>query len=158
MARLPVPNLLEQAAAPVLTRLRAHRDQLDYPGRSLLEYLENHVFDPDLKVGTWRAACKIRSVTPVHQVQAVIGTTIGVYLEELRVETAMRLLVLSEGSMPCAEVAVEVGYGRYATFRKVFLRRTGVQPGTYREQVLALGERGGAPRSDLGAQRRLELS
>src|SRR5262245_6535618 len=101
--------LLAQATAPLLARVRAHRDQLEYPGRRLLEYLEGHVYDPGLRVTSWRAACKVKSVTASQQVKAEIGTRLAAYLEELRVETAMRLLMISKGELTCGEVGMLVG-------------------------------------------------
>lgn len=137
--------LLAQAVAPVLARVRAHRDQLDYPGRALLRYLEGHVYDPGLKVSSWRAACKVRSVTTSQQVKAVIGTSLAAYLEELRVETAMRLLMISKGELTGGEAGMLVGYERHETFRQVFTRRTTLTPGAYRAQVLRLHALGRRP-------------
>lgn len=142
---LDLSALLAQAAAPVLAQVRAHREQLEYPGRALLEYLEGHVYDPGLRVRSWCAACKVRSVTASQQVKAVIGTPLALYLEELRVETAMRLMVISHGELACGEVGLFVGYGREETFRKVFERRAGVKPGAYRRWVLGLRLQGRRP-------------
>lgn len=142
MARDASQTQLEKASAPVIARVRGHCAQLDFPGRGLLEYLLSHVYDTDLSVAAWRRACKVKGAVAINQVRAVVGTTLGAYLEELRVETAMRLLVVSGGELDWRDVGFFVGYEQEEAFRGAFERLTGLTPAAYREQVLALRARG----------------
>ena len=62
------------------------------------------------------------------------GRTPARALEDLRVETARRLL---EQNQPVARVATRCGFGSEETLRRAFLRRVGVSPQAYRERFAA---------------------
>jgi len=54
------------------------------------------------------------------------------YLQQLRVETAKRLL--EEGSQTFNEITYLVGYEDISFFRKVFVRLTGLRPKEYQQR------------------------
>ena len=60
------------------------------------------------------------------------GVTPLVYLQQLRVETAKRLL--EEGNRTFNEITYLVGYEDIPFFRKVFVRLTGLRPKEYRQR------------------------
>ena len=60
------------------------------------------------------------------------GVTPLVYLQQVRVEAAKRLL--EEGSRPFDEITDMVGYEDIAFFRKVFVRLTGLRPREYQQR------------------------
>ena len=62
--------------------------------------------------------------------KAATGATLIDYLQNLRVEEAKRLL--EEGRMPVDEISVESGYEDQSFFRRLFKRRTGLNPRDYR--------------------------
>jgi len=62
----------------------------------------------------------------------VIGVTPLGYLQQLRVETAKRLL--EQGSWTFNEIAYQVGYEDIAFFRKIFIRLTGLRPKEYQQR------------------------
>jgi transcriptional regulator GlxA family with amidase domain len=62
------------------------------------------------------------------------GRTPARALEDLRVETARRLL---EQHQPVARVATRCGFASEETLRRAFLRRVGVSPQAYRERFAA---------------------
>lgn len=62
--------------------------------------------------------------------KAATGTTLIGRLQDLRVEEAKRLL--EETALPVDEISAEVGYEDASFFRRVFRRRTGLQPSRYR--------------------------
>jgi transcriptional regulator GlxA family with amidase domain len=61
-----------------------------------------------------------------------IGVTPLVYLQQLRVETAKRLL--EEGSQTFNEITYMVGYEDISFFRKIFIRLTGLRPKEYQQR------------------------
>ena len=60
------------------------------------------------------------------------GVTPLMYLQQLRVETAKRLL--EEGSRTFSEITYQVGYEDIAFFREVFIRLTGLRPKEYQQR------------------------
>ena len=60
------------------------------------------------------------------------GTTPLGYLQQLRVETAKRLL--EDGSRTFDEITYQVGYEDIPFFRKVFVRLTGLRPKEYQQR------------------------
>ena len=62
--------------------------------------------------------------------KAATGNSLIEYLQNLRIEEAKRLL---EGSdMPIEAISEEAGYSDTSFFRRLFKRRTGVNPSDYR--------------------------
>jgi AraC-like DNA-binding protein len=59
------------------------------------------------------------------------GENLSVYLNRLRVEKAMHLLI--ESSLPLNEIAVSCGFEDQSWFSKTFKQFTGMSPGKYRE-------------------------
>ena len=66
--------------------------------------------------------------------QATGVTPLG-YLQQVRVETAKRLL--EEGSQSFDEITYLVGYEDISFFRKVFVRLTGLRPKEYQKRFTA---------------------
>jgi transcriptional regulator GlxA family with amidase domain len=58
------------------------------------------------------------------------GSTLIDYLQNLRIEAAKRLL--ETGDLPLDEISFEAGYDDQSFFRRLFKRRTGVNPSEYR--------------------------
>ncbi len=65
------------------------------------------------------------------------GVTPLVYLQQLRIENAKRLL--EEGIQNVNEIAWEVGYEDISFFRKVFVRVTGLRPREYQRRFAGYG-------------------
>lgn len=137
--------LLAQAAAPVLARLRSDRDRLCYPAREMLERLERYLFDSHFNVAEWLEECEVTSASAWAEIKRTVGVPLGDYLEELRIESAMRVMVLSGGALPVAEVGLLVGYESDGAFRSAFERRGRQTPGSYRQHVRELCRRGIKP-------------
>jgi transcriptional regulator GlxA family with amidase domain len=73
---------------------------------------------------------KVPERTLKRRFKAATGTTLIDYLQNLRVEEAKRLL--EEGHLPVEEISVESGYEDQSFFRRLFKRRTGLNPRDYR--------------------------
>ncbi len=74
--------------------------------------------------------------------QATGFTPLG-YLQQLRVETAKRLL--EEGSHTFNEITYLVGYEDISFFRKVFVRLTGLRPKEYQQRFAGYGVKTAQP-------------
>ena len=118
------------------TLLTAYRAEIPYPEHLpadvdiLLTYLHAHLFEPGLTVKAALSACGLTSARIHGRFRRFLGHTIGSYIEYRRIEAARRLLPLA--TVRLADVALAVGYENYATFRRVFLRRTGRSPSTWK--------------------------
>lgn len=64
---------------------------------------------------------------------ARIGVTYSGLVEEIRLETAARLL--EEGGLTSAKIASALGYSDPAHFSRAFARWTGMAPRTYRRRL-----------------------
>lgn len=60
------------------------------------------------------------------------GDTPLLYTQKVRVEAAKLMLEISDGGFE--EITARVGYEDASTFRKVFIKQTGITPGQYREK------------------------
>lgn len=71
-------------------------------------------------------------VHPTHLARVFrrrVGTSVGEYVRNLRIEYAIELL---EGEMSHVQIACEAGFTDQAHFTRVFKQRVGVTPGIYR--------------------------
>jgi transcriptional regulator GlxA family with amidase domain len=69
--------------------------------------------------------------------KAATGITLLSYVQQLRVETAKRLL--EEGRHTFNEIAYLVGYEDITFFRKIFVRITGLRPKAYQRRFTGYG-------------------
>jgi transcriptional regulator GlxA family with amidase domain len=69
--------------------------------------------------------------------KAATGTTLMDYVQNLRIEEAKRLL--ETGTTSFDEIAAEVGYENPGFFRRLFKRRTGLTPSSYRRMFKSYG-------------------
>ncbi|HAR53581.1 GlxA family transcriptional regulator [Roseovarius nubinhibens] len=76
-----------------------------------------------------KAAMSERSL--VRLFKKVTNTTLSQYIEDVRLTSARQLLETSQQSVQ--SVAVNAGFGTAATLRRVFTRRLGVCPSSYRQ-------------------------
>ncbi len=76
--------------------------------------------------------CRMSRRSLERRFRQATGVTPLVYLQQLRVENAKRLL--EEGIQNINEIAWEVGYEDVSFFRKVFVRITGLRPGEYQRR------------------------
>lgn len=102
----------------------------------MLRYLEDHLFDPHLKVKTWMQACGIRdhsvSIPFHHEIQLPPKE----YITQRRLETSARLLI--ETRLHVWQIAEMVGYSTLGVFSKAFNRWAGRRPRKYRLEMRKL--------------------
>jgi AraC-like DNA-binding protein len=126
-------DALKKAAAPAYRRIRKDAEIPGLPtaARKLLAYIEGHLFDSDLNVGTWRRQAQVRDNSATILFRHYVGLSLQDYMATLRLETAARMLAatdLSENLIACA-----VGYQVYRTFERRYLVWCGRKPSQDRD-------------------------
>ncbi len=111
------------------TTLVRHRPHADAVVRKCEDWLREHFRRADAIKKVVEFA-KVPERTLKRRFKAATGATLIDYLQNLRVEEAKRLL--EEGRMPVDEISVESGYEDQSFFRRLFKRRTGLNPREYR--------------------------
>jgi len=81
--------------------------------------------------------CRMSRRSLERRFRQATGVTPLVYLQQLRIENAKRLL--EEGIRNVNEIAWEVGYEDVSFFRKVFVRLTGLRPREYQQRFAGYG-------------------
>jgi len=81
--------------------------------------------------------CRMSRRSLERRFRQATGVTPLVYLQQLRIENAKRLL--HEGIRNVNEIAWEVGYEDVSFFRKVFVRLTGLRPREYQQRFAGYG-------------------
>lgn len=84
--------------------------------------------------------CRMSRRSLERRFRQATGVTPLVYLQQLRIENAKRLL--EEGIRNVNEIAWEVGYEDISFFRKVFVRLTGLRPREYQQRFAGYGAAG----------------
>lgn len=85
----------------------------------------------DLSVGALAEAANMSLRSFARHYYQATGRTPARAVEDLRIETARRLL---EQGLPVARAATRCGFGSEETMRRAFLRRLGTSPQGYRER------------------------
>lgn len=98
--------------------------------------MEDH-YTEAMDYGRLAGECRMSRRSLERRFRKATGVTPLVYLQQLRVETAKRLL--EEGTRTVNEIAWEVGYEDISFFRKVFVRLTGLRPREYQKRFAGYG-------------------
>lgn len=109
-----------------LVRRNPHADAVV---RRCEDWLAQHSREHDALAGVLDVS-GLPARTLKRRFKVATGTTLIGRLQDLRVEEAKRLL--EETDLPVDEISAEVGYEDASFFRRVFRRRTGLQPSRYR--------------------------
>ena len=114
-------ELLKMAAAESIERIRRDRAEAPERVKPLLAYLEEHVFDQGLNVKRLLRACCVGEDSLVITFHSAVGQPPRRYIEDLRLETARRLL--AETDLAIWQISELVGFSDLAVFSHAFLRR-----------------------------------
>lgn len=114
------------AAAPTLEGIRLDCERLPAPLSSLVAYVGEHLFDPDLTVTQAKRVVGIRSNTLAARFRARMETSLHHYIEVARLEVADRLLRLNEFDV--CDVIMAVGFKSQETFRRAYKPWSGELP------------------------------
>ena len=96
--------------------------------RAQLHVWENPRGDLSVAKLAERAAMSERSL--VRRFKEITNTTLSRYIEDVRLTSARQLLETSQQQLQA--IAANAGFGTAATLRRVFMRRLGVSPSSYR--------------------------
>ena len=128
-------RLLEAAAAPTIQRIKEDRRHAPPQVRPLLDYLEEHLFEPDLDASRLKRACGIRdNAVPIHFHNALKLPPYA-YIEDCRMQTGSQLLL--DTSLRIWQIAQLLGYSNLQVFSRAFQRWAGVRPTTFRSRAEA---------------------
>jgi transcriptional regulator GlxA family with amidase domain len=108
--------------------VKDHGDPIVADIQEIMEQHYSQIIDYDALAKTHRISR--RSLE--RRFRQAAGVTPLVYLQQLRVETAKRLL--EEGRLTFSEITYDVGYEDIPFFRKVFKRFTGLRPREYQQR------------------------
>ncbi len=98
--------------------------------RRAIEFMHNN-FGRELALEEIAAAAYLSEFHFARLFKQIIGSTPHVYLANLRIEKARKLL--AETAIPIIEIAAMVGYQSQSHFTKIFKSVTGLTPKAYRE-------------------------
>jgi AraC-like DNA-binding protein len=126
-------ELLKTAASESMERIRRDRAEAPENLQPVLAYIEDHLFDPTLKVGRLQKACGIRDSSLSTQFRSATGQPPRRYIEDRRLETGRHLLV--ETDLKIWRIAVLLGFSELAVFSRAFERRSGQRPSVFRTRA-----------------------
>ena len=107
-----------------------HEDEKKTLTRTVISYIEDNYKNPNLSVVNIADICnKSRSYLSTV-FKAATGKTITVFVNELRIEAAKKLLRTTEISVN--SISVEVGFNDVKYFSRVFRKMENIQPSRYR--------------------------
>ncbi len=124
---------LDVAASDALARIRQDRERVSEKMKPLLEYLEDHLFDPRLNIARLKEACGVRDNSIAIVFHSQVGHPPKVYITQRRLETAATLL--RDTDLRIWRIAELVGYTGLSVFSKAFGRWAGQRPRAYRQQL-----------------------
>lgn len=118
----------------ICTRICQETGQSDSAGTSALEanlkeYVLTHYTDQNLSLKMLEDQFKTSMQTISHLFKNRIGDTFHSFLSKVRIEKAKELLRTTDGTM--SSVARQVGYSNEFSFKRAFIRYTGVRPKDY---------------------------
>ncbi|MGK5532772.1 AraC family transcriptional regulator [Streptomyces sp. URMC 129] len=113
----------------------------------VLDFIQEHVRDPDLTPGTIAAAHHI-SVSHLHALFRSRDTTVAAWIRQQRLEGARRDLAdPALGAVPVHAIAARWGFHSHAVFTRAFTAAYGTRPRDYRAQAAVVTPRAALPRA-----------
>ena len=147
--------------------LRRAKEEIPFPQvaprdvETVLYFVKEHLFDPDLNVDRLRVVCQLRNHNISTRFKDAMGVGIREYIEQERIQAAMRLLEHNE--LEVWRVATSLGFSSPESFCRSFRRQEGTSPSAYRANAVeplgqnplrptAVGQTGRGPELVLGPQ------
>ena len=125
-----IRKLLQQLSV-ILTTHMAHKEDAESDLiQDIVSYLENHYRDPNFTVQQTADIFQLSISNLSHYFKNHIGISVSDYVEQLRIQTAQKLLVQTTCSI--SQIAGEIGYAQPATFMRAFKKVCGISPSAYR--------------------------
>ena len=101
---------------------------------SVLEYLREHLCDPELPIGELSAIAGVSDVYLRRLFKKQFDTSPAAFVTRERMTLAKGLLENEERSI--AQVALQAGYRDPLYFSRLFKKQTGLSPTEYRRQYM----------------------
>ncbi|MBD2858294.1 AraC family transcriptional regulator [Spongiibacter sp. KMU-158] len=121
-------NLTQQAPYLTLQSQQQHNDPLVSAAQLALQ--KN--LQDSLSLEQLAEQLGVSSRTLIRRFKQVLGVTPTSYSQNLRIETAKRLLETT--GLPIEELILQVGYEDVSSFSRLFQRKTGMTPRAYRQK------------------------
>lgn len=102
--------------------------------RAILEYIHQHLFEPNLKVIEARRQCGVKNNNITTYFRQLVGMGIREYIEHQRMQAAMQLLAHEE--LEIFLIGLGIGYAHEESFTRAFRRRFGCTPSEYRKEII----------------------
>lgn len=124
---------LATAQRPTLERIRRAIARAEsHQVRTLLGYLEGHLFDPTLHPGNWPLRSRL-SGDCAAVFESEVGVSLSDYLWDCRLEASALLLAGTDWSV--REIAENVGYSGRRAYQRAFRAWSGLEPQELRDRV-----------------------
>ncbi len=125
-------TIRDSAASETLQRIRADHERVSWKIKPLLEYIEKHLFDPDLNLNQLRRALDIRTNALMSVFRREAGLPPKAYIVDCRMEVATRLL--RDTDLRVWQIGDLIGYSALPVFSQAFTGWSGLPPTKYRER------------------------
>jgi transcriptional regulator GlxA family with amidase domain len=113
------------------TIFNLQHDHGDVAIGSIQKYIEQH-YKEKLNIGFLAMHCNMSQRTFIRKFTAVTGNKPLEYIQRVRIEAAKRLLETARHTVE--EVAHQIGYEDFHSFRNIFKRFTGLPPKEYKRK------------------------
>ncbi len=121
-------SFTEQSAYAIFKGLRDHRDTKIW---EIQDYIESH-YSEHLGISYLANKAAMSRRTFERRFKAATGESPGDYIQQLRIEAAKRILEMEFDTFE--QITLRVGYEDATTFSKLFSKRVGVTPTSYRNK------------------------
>ena len=112
------------------------RGRVPEEAQQYLDYIDSHFSDPDLSVTVLSDVFDRHRTLISKGVKAASGLTFTDYLRSARIREALRRI--DSGNPNIMQIATDVGYVSYSTFKRAFQQTQGMTPTEYREQKMSV--------------------
>ena len=102
----------------------------NYSIEKIKDYVDRH-FEEHLRISRLAGMAKISISTLSRRFKKSTGMGLEIYLQNLRLEKARRLL--KTGGLPVSQIAKACGFGSSSYFIRLFRRKTGISPQKFRQ-------------------------
>ncbi|MDH3492432.1 MAG: AraC family transcriptional regulator [Acidobacteriota bacterium] len=130
------PLIIEGIALEMLGQLVCDNTSLEKcPPGWLLRVTEklNEEFCDNIRIGELATEAKVHSAHLAKVFRLFNGQSIGDYVQERRIENAVRLLANKD--IPIVNIAISSGFSDQSHFTRIFKRLTGMTPAAFRKSL-----------------------
>lgn len=128
---------IEYILTLVYNRLSNIDVNLPFDVKKALQYLHDHLFDPQCSIKRMKEECHIQTNNFSTRFSGHVGLSPKQYLIYHRMDAAKKLLSEDElKHLSISRIGFAVGYEKSSSFSTVFKNKVGVTPGAWRRKTL----------------------